>query len=74
VYQTAGRRPFLPVLQGSAEQPNVLNFRPAAFSSFYTFYEIFTKPGQPGPFRAGLLPGTFNLGPSQKASASSDYH
>lgn len=73
VYQTAGRRPLLPVLYGSAEQPNVLNFRPAAFPSFYKFYEIFTKPIQPGPLRAGPLPGTFNLGPNQKAPESFDF-
>lgn len=73
MYQTAGRRPFLPVLQGSAEQPNVLNFRPAAFSSFYKFHEIFPKPIQPGPLRAGPLPGTFPLGPNQKAPESFDF-
>ena len=47
--------------------------RPAVFSSFYIFYEIFTKLGQPGPLRAGLLPGTFTLGPSQKAPESFDF-
>ena len=73
MYQTAGRRPLLPVLHGSAEQPNVLNFRPAAFSSFYKFYEIFTKPIQPGPLRAGPLPGTFTLEPNQKAPESFDF-
>ena len=73
MYQTAGRRPFLPVLQGSAEQPNVLNFRPTAFSSFYKFYEIFTKSIQPGPLRAGPLPGAFTLEPNQKAPESFDF-
>lgn len=73
VYQTAGRRPLLPVLQGSAEQPNVLNFRHAVFSSFCIFYEMLTKPIRPGPLRAGPLPGTFNLGPSQKAPERFDY-
>lgn len=47
--------------------------RPAAFSSFYKFYEVFTKPGQPGPLRAGPLPGTFTLEPNQKTPESFDF-